>query len=203
MAGTQAPGIWPHGQDHPCSVRKALRKVEQERHGRRRSDRRSSNPTFDAIRADKTTGAECAAGAANCAYYSHWRDWRTVGHETEEAMNWERQWPIKPDLLMEGGNWAVSGDDCDCPDDLGILTTFRDLTLRHFDIFRNTSVATAAAGHLAGKILATIPERWPESVRALMVHSAEWTPAMKQQFDEATSENQKSEATCERYISLI
>jgi transposase len=48
-----------------------------------------------------------------------------------------------------------------------------------------------AAGHLAGKILATMSERWPESVRALMVHSAEWTPAMKQQFDEATAENQK------------
>jgi hypothetical protein len=107
------------------------------------------------------------------------------------SMIWERQWPIKPDILMEGGNWAVSSDDCDCPDDLGILTTFRDPSLRHFEIFRDTSAATAGAGHLAGQILAALPERWPESVRALMVHSAEWTPAMKQHFDAATSENQK------------
>lgn len=107
------------------------------------------------------------------------------------SIPWERQWPIKPEILMEGGNWAVSGDDCDCPDDLGILTTYRDPTLRHFDIFRDTSAATAAAGNLAGRILAAMPERWPETVRALMVHSAEWTPAMKQQFDAAHAENQK------------
>ena len=79
----------------------------------------------------------------------------------------------------------------DCPDDLGILTTFRDPSLRHFEIFRDTSAATAAAGHLAGQILAAMPARWPESVRALMVHSAEWTTAMKQQFDAATAENQR------------
>ena len=109
------------------------------------------------------------------------------------SITWERQWPIKPEILMEGGNWAVSGDDCDCPDDLGNPPElYRDPSLRHFDIFRDTSAATAAAGNLAaGRILAAMPERWPETVRALMVHSAEWTPAMKQQFDAAHAENQK------------
>jgi hypothetical protein len=126
--------------------------------------------------------------------FAGWEPLAPVGElcpTSRTSITWERQWPIKPDILMEGGNWAVSGDDCDCPDDLGILTTFRDPTLRHFDIFRDTSAATAAAGHLAGKILAAMPERWPETVRALMVHSAEWTPAMRQQFDAATAENQK------------
>ena len=126
--------------------------------------------------------------------FAGWEPLAPVGElcpTSRTSMTWERQWPIKPDILMEGGNWAVSGDDCDCPDDLGILTTFRDPSLRHFEIFRDTSAATAAAGHLAGQILAAMPERWPESVRALMVHSAEWTPAMKQQFDAATGENQK------------
>jgi hypothetical protein len=126
--------------------------------------------------------------------FAGWEPLAAVGElcpTSRTSMTWERQWPIKPDILMEGGNWAVSGDDCDCPDDLGILTTFRDPTLRHFEIFRDTSAATAAAGYLAGKILAAMPERWPESIRALMVHSAEWTPAMKQQFDAATAENQK------------
>jgi hypothetical protein len=126
--------------------------------------------------------------------FAGWEPLAPVGElcpTSRTSMTWERQWPIKPEILMEGGNWAVSGDDCDCPDDLGILTTFRDPTLRHFAIFRDTSAATAAAGHLAGKILAAMPERWPESIRALMVHSAEWTPAMKQQFDAATAENEK------------
>ena len=101
---------------------------------------------------------------------------------------WERQWPIKPEVVLEGGNWAAMGDQCDCPDDLGILTTFRDPTTRHFDIFRDTSAATSLASNLAGRLLATMPERWPETIRALIVHSAEWTPAMRQHFQ---SEQQK------------
>jgi hypothetical protein len=104
---------------------------------------------------------------------------------------WERKWPIKPDVVLEGGNWAALGDQCDCPDDLGLLTTYRDPTTRHFDIFRDTSAATAMAGNLAGRILAAMPDRWPETIRALIIHSAEWTPVMKQQFDAATSEQQR------------
>ncbi len=107
------------------------------------------------------------------------------------SVGWERQWPIKPEVLMEGGNWASSGDLCDCPDDLGLLTTYRDPTTRHFDIFRETSAATALASNLAGRITAAMPRRWPETIRALLVHSAEWTPAMKRQFDGARTETQK------------
>ena len=89
------------------------------------------------------------------------------------------------------GNWAALENECDKPDDLGILTTYRDPTARHFDIFRDTSAATAIAGNFAGKILAAMPERWPETIRALMVHAAEWTPPMQQQFDVAATEQQK------------
>jgi hypothetical protein len=107
------------------------------------------------------------------------------------SLTWERQWPIKPDVLLEGGNWAASGDQCDCPDDLGILTTYHDPATRHFDIFRDTSAATAMAGNLTGRILAAMPERWPETIRAMLIHSAEWTPIIKQQFETAISEQQK------------
>src|SRR5439155_274889 len=34
-------------------------------------------------------------------------------------------------------------------------------------------------------ILAEYPNLWPETVRALLVHSAEWTPAMSSRFDAA------------------
>ena len=37
--------------------------------------------------------------------------------------------------------------------------------------------------YLATSILAEYPDLWPETVRALVVHSARWTPAMKVQFD--------------------
>jgi hypothetical protein len=106
-------------------------------------------------------------------------------------VSWERKWPLKPDIVLEGGNWAAMGDQMDCPDDLGLLTTYRDPTIRHFDIFRDTSAATALGANLAGKIIAAMPQRWPETIRALMIHSAEWTPATRQKFDAAGSEQQK------------
>ena len=126
--------------------------------------------------------------------YADWEPIAPVGGlspASRTSLTWEKKWPAKPDVVLEGGNWAALGDQCDCPDDLGLLTTYRDPTTRYFDIFRDTSAATAIAGNLAGKILAAVPERWPETIRALIVHSAEWTPVMKQQFDSATSEQQR------------
>src|ERR1035441_9778028 len=77
------------------------------------------------------------------------------------------------------------------PGRFGNTATYRDPTVRHFDVFRDTSAATAAAGNLAGRILAAVPQRWPETIRAMIVHSAEWTPIMRHQFDAAASEQQK------------
>ena len=126
--------------------------------------------------------------------YAGWEPIAPVGDlspTSRTSLTWEKKWPIKPDVVLEGGNWAALGDQCDCPDDLGLLTTYHDPTMRHFDIFRDTSAATAMAGNLAGKILAAVPERWPETIRALIVHSAEWTPAMKQQLGATPTEQQK------------
>ena len=141
-----------------------------------------------------TVGAFTEKTAISDPSFAGWEALASEGElcpTSRTSVSWERQWPVKPDILMEGGNWATSGDDCDCPDDLGILTTYRDPTIRQFDIFRDTSAATAAASHLAGSIVAAMPERWPETIRALMVHSAEWTPAMKGQFGAAHAEHQK------------
>jgi subtilisin family serine protease len=126
--------------------------------------------------------------------FAGWEPLAPVGElcpTSRTSLNWERPWPIKPDLVLEGGNWASFEDQSDKPDDLGILSTYRDPAIRHFDIFRDTSAATAIAGNLAGKILAAMPQRWPETVRALMVHSAEWTLPMRQQFESAVNEQQK------------
>jgi hypothetical protein len=94
------------------------------------------------------------------------------------SLTWERQWPIKPEVVCEGGNWATDGATVDSPDDLGVLTTHHEPLLQHFDIIRDTSAATAMAANLAARVLAGRPQSWPETVRALLVHSAEWTPAM-------------------------
>jgi hypothetical protein len=112
------------------------------------------------------------------------RGWTTLAPNGELAptsrtsLTWEKQWPIKPDLVCEGGNWATDGALVDSPDDLGILTTHHQPQLQQFDIIRDTSAATGIAANLAGRVLAVRPQFWSETVRGLLVHSAEWTPAM-------------------------
>jgi hypothetical protein len=136
--------------------------------------------TYKAILADPT--------------YAGWEPVSPVGDlspTSRTSLMWDKKWPSKPDVVLEGGNWAALGDQCDCPDDLGLLTTYHDPTTRHFDIFRDTSAATAMAGNLAGKIIGSAPDRWPETVRALIIHSAEWTPTMREQLGAKPSEHQK------------
>ena len=141
-----------------------------------------------------TVGAFTEKSTLTDPDYAGWVPIAPVGDlcpTSRTSIVWARQWPIKPDIVMEGGNWAASGEQWDHPDDLGLLTTDRDPATRHFAIFRDTSAATAMAGNLAGRILAAMPQRWPETIRALMIHSAEWTPVMRQQFDDATLKHEK------------
>jgi hypothetical protein len=101
------------------------------------------------------------------------------------SLTWERQWPIKPDVVCEGGNWATDGATVDSPDDLAVLTTHYQPQVQQFATIRDTSAATAFAANVAGSILSARPGLWPETLRALIVHSAEWTPSMRAEFSVA------------------
>jgi len=100
------------------------------------------------------------------------------------SLTWERQWPTKPDIVCEGGNWATDGQEVDCPDDLALLTTHYQPQVRQFSVLGDTSAATAMAANLAGHILASRPQLWSETVRGLIIHSAEWTARMKQHLSQ-------------------
>lgn len=97
------------------------------------------------------------------------------------SVSWNRDWPIKPDVVFEGGNLAVDpgNGQSDDIDDLSLLTTFHRFNERAFSTTGDTSAATALAARMGAQILAAKPELWPETVRGLIVHSAEWTPAMR------------------------
>lgn len=98
------------------------------------------------------------------------------------SVSWSKKWPIKPEVLFDGGNIATNGDDfSDCPD-LSLLTTGNHPEHRLFTTFNGTSSATAQASHMAAQIFNEYPGVWPETVRALMIHSAQWTPKMMEQF---------------------
>jgi hypothetical protein len=62
-----------------------------------------------------------------------------------------------------------------------------------FSTFHATSAATALAGRFAASIFAQYPSLWPETVRALMVHSAAWTDKMIEQFAYGSTERKRAQ----------
>lgn len=95
---------------------------------------------------------------------------------------WDTKWPIKPDILCDGGNMATDGTNVTESADLSLLTTHFKPTVRLFTTTWGTSSAAAQASNIAARIMAEYPTAWPETVRALLVHSATWTPKMKEQY---------------------
>jgi hypothetical protein len=98
------------------------------------------------------------------------------------SSTWTPTWPYKPDLVLEGGNLAQAPQGgADPVPDLGLLTTSRPA-----DGVLATAVGTSAAAVVAARMAARLaseyPNMWPETLRALMVHSARWTPMMEQRY---------------------
>ena len=105
------------------------------------------------------------------------------------SSSWSPQkWPIKPEVLFEGGNVARGPNDSFVDiDDLQLLSTWHKPHDYQFGLFGKTSAATAQAAWLAAQIKAQYPDAWPETIRALIVHSANWTPSMIRQFLQSNS----------------
>ncbi len=101
--------------------------------------------------------------------------WSTTGVVFADA------WPIKPDVVFEGGNVVKNAKgevDFPCPD-LCLLSTHYRPAQKTFVLSWATSAATALAARMAAIIAAEYPTLWPVTVRALVVHSAEWTAQMQ------------------------
>lgn len=107
------------------------------------------------------------------------------------SMTWKGKgrWPVKPDIVLEAGNMGRHPDHADpdyIDDRLQLLSTAHDFqTGRPLVSFGDTSGATAIAARLATMLWAKYPTLTPEAVRALMIHSAAWTPAMLARFTNA------------------
>lgn len=96
---------------------------------------------------------------------------------------WEgTPWPIKPDVVFEGGNVAKNDEWTCTHQDLMLLTTSHTPQQRLLSTTWATSAASALAARMAAQITEAYPHLRPETVRALIVHSAEWTDRMKQDF---------------------
>jgi Subtilase family len=99
------------------------------------------------------------------------------------------KWAIKPDIVMEAGNMGVNPAVAD-PDyidhGLQLLSTAHNfIANRPLTTFGDTSAAAGLAARFAAIVWAKYPNLTPETIRALMIHSAEWTPAMLARFTNA------------------
>lgn len=94
-------------------------------------------------------------------------------------------WPYKPDVVFEGGNAAKDAISPATMHSLSLLTTNHLPTERLLTTSNATSAASALCSRMAAQIMAQYPNLWPETVRALIVHSAEWTDQMRADFLDA------------------
>lgn len=119
---------------------------------------------------------------------------------TSTSATWDNDWPLKPDIVMEGGNAAIDDiQECTAHNSLSLLTTSRQLHKRLLTVTWATSAATALAAGMAARIQATYPDYWPETIRALMVHAARWTPAMLAEYAPYGLNNQQTRRTLLRH----
>lgn len=103
-------------------------------------------------------------------------------------------WPIRPDICMEGGNALSDGESLveSNHSELVLTTTDKEHNAA-LDTACATSAATAQAARLAARLWARYPEYWPETIRGLLPHSAQWTPRMKEKFEAVSGKAEKAD----------
>lgn len=98
---------------------------------------------------------------------------------SSRTASWSSTWPIKPDVVLEGGNWAVYQPPPPMRHPaLSLLTTSASYPRNSFRLTYDTSAATALAAKQVTELWSNYPDLWPETIRALYVSSARWTPQM-------------------------
>lgn len=128
--------------------------------------------------------------------YAGWKSLAEPGtlspHSRTSLLFGAKPWPIKPDICLEGGNVLTDGQQLfETKHPLLSLTSTgigNDLAISSANA---TSAATAQASRLAAIVMAEYPEYWPETVRALLVHAAEWTSQMRSEIDNASTKSKK------------
>lgn len=94
------------------------------------------------------------------------------------SLTWDNGWAIKPELVMEGGNYGIHNNGLIDPDSLRLLSLGKNFRTEPLYSFGDTSGATGMASRYAALLTSQYPTLWPETIKGLLVHSANWTPEM-------------------------
>ena len=117
---------------------------------------------------------------------------------TTTSRTWDSVWPLKPDVVMEGGNVGKDEMGAVGVPSLNLLTTNYRPVERLFTTTNATSAASALCARMAAQLMAAYPDLRPETIRALIVHSAEWTEVMRKMYLPANNAATKTD-----YVHLI
>jgi hypothetical protein len=91
--------------------------------------------------------------------------------------------PIKPEVLFEAGNMLSDNTGfCGWHPAVSLLATGSDVVAEPLVPFWATSAAAGVAGNFVGRLQAALPERWPETHRALAVDSAAWPQPIRKKL---------------------
>ncbi len=84
--------------------------------------------------------------------------------------------PIKPEIVMEGGNYAKDKKGfITSHESLSLITTRSDFQNKLFTMCGDTSAATAQASRYAALVAYEYPEFWAETIRGILVHTADYS----------------------------
>ncbi|WP_368545870.1 S8 family peptidase [Klebsiella pneumoniae] len=128
-----------------------------------------------------TVGAFTNKVELNEPYFTPVADQGALSPFTTTSSGWDSVWPFKPDVVFEGGNAASNTQFVDNFASLELLTTSSS-PHRQFWTTNATSAASALCARMAAKLMRQYPAYRPETIRALITHSAQWTPAMLRMY---------------------
>lgn len=107
------------------------------------------------------------------------------------SINWNKKWPKKPDIVFEGGNDGIFNSGILDHDSLKLLSTgVGGIGQSLLTTFSDTSASVALATKFAAELYQKYPSYLPETIRALIIHSADWNGIMlnNRNLDSLTSE---------------
>ncbi len=107
------------------------------------------------------------------------------------SVSWNKKWPKKPDIVFEGGNDGIFNSGILDEESLKLLSTgIGGIGRSWLSTMADTSAATALASKFAAELYQKYPSYLPETIRALIIHSADWNGIMlnNRNLDSLTSE---------------
>ncbi|MGK0270560.1 MAG: hypothetical protein ACI88H_001207 [Cocleimonas sp.] len=132
-----------------------------------------------------TVGYWASENKISTSGYNILSELHDIGPSTTSSMTWGKSSPLKPEVIFEGGNHGYDPDYNFAADldELSLLSTSHNfINGDYFSYFGETSAAAALASNFASKIWSEYPNYWPETVRALVVHSAVWPDKLYQRY---------------------